>query len=90
VHIRGTTFARRTGFYGTKFTALANFDRSVFAEGAFFSWAEFNGDAVFTRTRSTREFLFAHTVFEGKADFEGSDHEELDLADAQLPQDGTE
>jgi hypothetical protein len=89
VHIRGTNFARRAGFYGTRFTALANFDRSVFAEGAFFSWANFAGDALFTRTRSTGGFQFYNTVFEGEADFEGSEHEELDLAEARFPQDGT-
>jgi pentapeptide repeat protein len=79
VHIRGTTFGRRAGFYGSDFAAPANFDRSVFAEGAFFSWAHFHGDARFTRTRSAGEFLFAHTTFEGQALFDGGEHENLEL-----------
>ena len=79
VHIRGTTFARRTGFYGTDFAASANFDRSVFAEGAFFSWATFHGDARFTRVRSAGEFLFADTTFEGRALFDDGEHEKLEL-----------
>lgn len=79
VHIRGTTFARRAGFYGTDFAAPANFDRSVFADGAFFSWAHFHGDARFTRTRSAGEFLFADTTFDGQALFDGGEHENLAL-----------
>ncbi|MEU5264937.1 pentapeptide repeat-containing protein [Amycolatopsis sp. NPDC021455] len=79
VHIRGTTFARRVGFYGTDFAASANFDRSVFAEGAFFSWAHFHGDARFTRVRSAGEFLFSDTTFEGRALFDSGEHEKLEL-----------
>ncbi|WP_370970579.1 pentapeptide repeat-containing protein [Amycolatopsis sp. cg9] len=89
VHIRGTTFTRRAGFYGTEFTDIANFDRSVFAEGAFFSWAHFARDVRFTRIRSGGPFECSHTRFDGGADFEGGEHQELDLADARFPQDGT-
>lgn len=89
VHIRGTTFTRRVGFYGTEFADIANFDRSVFEEGAFFSYAHFAGDVRFTRIRSDGLFQCAHTHFEGGADFEGGEHQELDLADARFPQDGT-
>ncbi|MCR6488595.1 pentapeptide repeat-containing protein [Amycolatopsis sp. OK19-0408] len=81
VHIRGTTFTRRVGFYGTTFKELANFDRSVFPEGAFFSWARFGGDAVFTRTRSGGRFEFTNTDFDGDVDFEGGEHEQLELPD---------
>ncbi len=79
VHVRGTTFARRAGFFGADFAASANFDQSVFAEGAFFTWAHFHGDARFTRTRSTGEFLFSRTTFDGQALFDGGEHENLEL-----------
>jgi hypothetical protein len=84
VHIRGTTFTRQAGFFGTVFTAPANFDRSVFAEGAFFSYARFGGDVRFTRTRSGGRFLFANTVFEAEADFEGGEHQEIDFDGARF------
>lgn len=87
VHIRGTTFTRRAGFYGSVFTDIANFDRSVFEEGAFFSWAHFARDVRFTRVRSRGLFQCSHAHFEGGADFDGGEHQELDLADARFPQD---
>ncbi len=90
VHIRGTTFTRRVGFFGAEFTAAANFDQSVFEEGAFFTWARFGGRAVFTRVRSSERFEFPRARFEAPVDFEGGEHQELDLADAQFPQDGTD
>jgi hypothetical protein len=89
VHIRGTTFRREAGFYGTEFTAFANFDGSVFEEGAFFSRARFRGGARFARTRSAGPLLFSGTVFEAEVDFDGGEHAELDLSEAQFPQDGT-
>ncbi|NBH10112.1 pentapeptide repeat-containing protein [Amycolatopsis sp. SID8362] len=87
VHIRGTTFTRRAGFYGAEFTSAGNFDRSVFEEGAFFSLARFGATARFTRVRSGGRFEFTRARFEGEADFEGGEHEELDLTGAQFPQD---
>ncbi|WP_244170037.1 pentapeptide repeat-containing protein [Amycolatopsis tolypomycina] len=75
VHMRGTTFAEKTGFYGTVFTSLANFDRSVFTEGAYFSWARFEGVARFARTRSEGGMRFHHTNFAAEAVFERSTHE---------------
>ncbi|HET6703680.1 pentapeptide repeat-containing protein [Amycolatopsis sp.] len=81
VHMRGTTFAQKTGFYGSTFKSLANFDRSVFAEGAYFSWARFEGVARFARTRSEGGLRFHHTTFAAEAVFERSKHE-LDLEGA--------
>ncbi|WP_072481735.1 pentapeptide repeat-containing protein [Amycolatopsis australiensis] len=81
VHIRGARFTRRAAFYGTEFTDIANFDRTVFEEGAFFSRSRFARDVRFTRVRSGGRFQFAETVFEAVADFEGGEHEHLDLAD---------
>ncbi|MGW4063356.1 pentapeptide repeat-containing protein [Amycolatopsis sp. NPDC004747] len=75
VHMQQTTFCRRVGFYGTEFTALANFDRSDFREGAFFSWARFRGAARFARTSSTGGLRFHHARFEAEAVFERSKHE---------------
>lgn len=86
VHIRGTTFARRAWFYGTEFTDIVNFDRSVFEEGAHFSLAHFTRDVRFTRIRSGGLFQCTHTRFDGGADFEGGEHQEIDLADAVFPQ----
>jgi hypothetical protein len=90
LHIRGTHFTRQVGFYGTEFRDIVNFDRSVFDEGAFFSRAHFAANVRFTRIRSGGRFEFSRTVFEEGADFEGGEHQELDLTDAQFPQDGTE
>ncbi|RSM39877.1 hypothetical protein DMA12_28680 [Amycolatopsis balhimycina DSM 5908] len=88
LHIRGTRFTRQAGFYGTDFRDIVNFDRSVFEEGAFFSRAHFAADVRFTRVRSGGRFEFSRAVFDEGAHFEGGDHQELDLADAQFPPDG--
>ncbi|WP_410591134.1 pentapeptide repeat-containing protein [Amycolatopsis sp. lyj-23] len=85
VHIRGSHFTRRTGFYGAEFTDIANFDRSTFDEGAFFSGAHFARSVRFTRIRSGGKFQFSHTVFGESADFDGGEHEDLDLTDAHFP-----
>ncbi|MFJ7210222.1 pentapeptide repeat-containing protein [Amycolatopsis sp. NPDC098790] len=84
LHIRGTRFTRQAGFYGTEFRDIVNFDRSVFEEGAFFSRAHFTSDVRFTRIRSGGRFEFSRTVFEEGADFDGGEHAELDLTDAQF------
>ncbi|MGW5724265.1 pentapeptide repeat-containing protein [Amycolatopsis sp. NPDC003865] len=84
LHIRGTRFAGQVGFYGTEFGDIVNFDRSVFEEGAFFSRAHFAADVRFTRVRSGGRFEFSRVVFDEGADFEGGEHAELDLADAQF------
>lgn len=89
LHIRGTHFTRQVGFYGTEFLDIVNFDRSVFEEGAFFSRAHFTSNVRFTRIRSGGRFEFSRTVFEEGADFEGGEHQELDLTDAQFLHDGT-
>jgi hypothetical protein len=52
-------------------------------------WRWVARDVRFTRIRSGGRFQCSHTHFAGGADFEGGDHQELDLADAQFPQDGT-
>ncbi|WP_206787958.1 pentapeptide repeat-containing protein [Amycolatopsis sp. MtRt-6] len=93
VHMQKTTFHQRVGFYGTEFTALANFDRSDFDGGAFFSWAQFRGVARFARTSSIGGLRFHHTTFAAEAVFERSKHE-FDLEGAtfavepELPQAG--
>jgi hypothetical protein len=83
VHMQKTTFHQRVGFYGTEFTALANFDRSDFDGGAFFSWAQFRGAARFARTSSIGGLRFHHTRFEAEAVFERSKHE-FDLEDTSF------
>ncbi|UOX86420.1 pentapeptide repeat-containing protein [Amycolatopsis sp. FBCC-B4732] len=85
VHIRGTTFTRRVGFFGAEFTSAVNFDRSVFEEGAFFTWARFGASARFTRVRSGGRFELTRARFEGEADFEGGEHQDVDLTDARFP-----
>ena len=83
-HIRGTTFARKVGFYGADFTALANFDQSVFEEGAFFSWAHFRGVARFARVRSAGGMRFHHTRFDADAVFERGKHADpLDFSEVE-------
>jgi hypothetical protein len=83
-HIRGTTFARKVGFYGADFAALANFDRSVFEEGAFFSWAHFHGAARFARVRSVGGMRFHHTRFDAEAVFERGKHADpLDFSEVE-------
>ena len=84
LHIRGTRFTGQVGFYGTEFGDIVNFDRSVFEEGAYFSRAHFVSNVRFTRIRSGGRFEFSRTVFEEGADFDGGEHAELDLADAQF------
>lgn len=86
LHIRGTRFTRQAGFYGTEFCDIVNFDRSVFEEGAFFSRAHFTSNVRFTRIRSGGRFEFSRTVFVEGADFDGGEHQELDLTDAQFPE----
>ncbi|WP_103353043.1 pentapeptide repeat-containing protein [Amycolatopsis sp. CA-128772] len=71
-----------------QFTGTANFDRSTFDEGAFFSGSHFARDARFTRIRSGGVFQFSHTTFDEGAAFEDGEHEELDLADARFPEAG--
>ena len=84
VHIRGTTFARKAGFYGTDFTGLANFDQSVFEEGAFFSRAHFRGVARFARVRSAGGMRFHHTRFDAEAVFERGKHADpLDFSEVE-------
>ena len=78
-HIRGTNFARQVWCYGTKFTALANFDQSVFAEGAVFSQARFGWNVHFTRTRSAGQFQFSNAVFEAEAFFDGGEHADINF-----------
>jgi hypothetical protein len=85
LHIRGTRFTRQVGFYGAEFRDIVNFDRSVFEEGAFFSRAHFARDVRFTRIRSGGRFEFPRAVFAEGAAFDGGEHQELDLADAQFP-----
>nr|WP_225955837.1 pentapeptide repeat-containing protein [Amycolatopsis lexingtonensis] len=86
VHIRGTTFTRRAGFFGAEFTSAVNFDQSVFAEGAFFTWARFGAFARFTRVRSGGRFELTRARFEGETDFEGGEHQDIDLTDARFPE----
>ncbi|MEU4520917.1 pentapeptide repeat-containing protein [Amycolatopsis sp. NPDC024027] len=88
LHIRGTHFAHQAGFYGAEFRDIANFDRSVFEEGAFFSRAHFARDVRFTGIRSGGRFEFPRAVFAEGADFDGGEHQELDLTDAQFPEAG--
>jgi hypothetical protein len=84
VHLSETTFTQQVWFYGAEFTALANFDESVFVEGAVFSWTHFGWNARFVGTQSMGKLAFYHAVLDGEVVFDGTYEDELDFEGARF------